>query len=208
MLSVLMPAAIAIALVGSGGVQNAAVRIGEMSPGFTVKDDRQVPRSLADFRGKFVVLEWHEKGCPYVTKHYRSGSMQRLQRQWTDQGVAWLMITSSAEGSHSYLTPEESRAYLVDLKAAPTAHLLDVDGKVGRQYGVLTALHMVVIDPAGKVVYNGAIDDKPTTRAEDLTSATNYVQQALTNASARRPASPATTQAYGCSIHYSASQGK
>jgi peroxiredoxin len=207
-LSSVLAMAVAMAVVGSGGVQKAAVRVGQMAPGFTVNDDRQAPRSLSDFRGKFVVLEWHEKGCPYVTKHYRSGSMQRLQKAWTDQGIAWLMITSSAEGSHSYMTPDESRAYRASQKTSATAHLLDADGRVGRQYGVLTALHMVVVDPAGKVVYNGAIDDKPTTRTEDLSDATNYVQQALTNARAGRAVSPATTQAYGCSIHYSATQGK
>ena len=125
-----------------------------------------------------------------------------------DQGVTWLMVTSSAEGNHSYLTPDESRGYLAEVKAAPTAHLLDVDGKIGRQYGVLTALHMVVIDPTGKVVYNGAIDDKPTTRVEDLTGATNYVQRALTEARAGRPVTPATTEPYGCAVHYSAAQGK
>ena len=193
MLSVVVSAVIAVAFVGSSNVQKSVVRVGERAPDFTAKDDRQTPRSLADFRGKFVVLEWHEKGCPYVSKHYRSGTMQKLQRNWMDQGVAWLMITSSAEGSHSYLTPQESRAYLAELKAAPTAHLLDIDGRIGRQYGVLTALHMVVIDPSGKVVYNGAIDDKPTTRAEDLNGATNYVQLALRNALAGRPMSPATT---------------
>ena len=130
------------------------VPVGSVAPAFTVNDDRGSARSLADFKGKWIVLEWHEKGCPYVTKHYRSGHMQRLQKEWTDQGVTWLMVTSSAEGNHSYLTPDESRTYLADVKAAPTAHLLDVDGRIGRQYGVLTALHMVVIDPTGRVVYN------------------------------------------------------
>ena len=184
------------------------VPVGSVAPAFTVNDDRGSARSLADFKGKWIVLEWHEKGCPYVTKHYRSGHMQRLQKEWTDQGVTWLMVTSSAEGNHSYLTPDESRTYLADVKAAPTAHLLDVDGRIGRQYGVLTALHMVVIDPTGRVVYNGAIDDKPTTRVEDLAGARNYVQQALTEARAGRPVTPASTEPYGCSVHYSATQGR
>ena len=189
--------------------QNApSVPVDSIAPTFTATDDRGAARSLTDFKGKWVVLEWHEKGCPYVTKHYRSGHMQGLQKQWTDQGVNWLMITSSAEGNHSYLTPSESRAYIAELKAAPTAHLLDVDGKIGRAYGVLTALHMVVIDPTGKVVYNGAIDDKPTTRVEDLAGARNYVQRALTEARAGRQVTPAATTPYGCSVHYSATQGK
>ena len=123
-------------------------------------------------------MEWHEQGCPYVTKHYRTGSMQQLQRRWMDQG------------------------------AEPTAHLLDTEGRVGRLYGALTALHMVVIDPSGRIVYAGAIDDKPTTLAEDLAGATNYVERALTDAQAGRSISPSSTEPYGCSIHYSATQGR
>lgn len=199
--------AIALAVAG-GAVQGGAVRVGEAAPGFTLADDRSVARSLSDFRGKFVVLEWHEKGCPYVAKHYRTGSMQRLQKEWRDRGIVWLMITSSAEGAHSYLTPEESRAYLTEQKASPTAHLLDTDGRVGRLYSVLTALHMVVVDPAGNVVYTGAIDDKPTTRVEDLAGATNYVHGALTEARAGRAVTPTTTEPYGCSVHYSAAQSR
>lgn len=204
-----MPLLVSLLLVMASIEQRLPlVPIGSIAPDFTGTDDRSAMRSLKDFRGTWVVLEWHEKGCPYVTKHYRTGHMQRLQKAWTSAGVAWLMITSSATGAHSYLTPEESRAYLTQLKAAPTAHLLDVDGSIGRRYGVLTALHMVVIDPGGKVVYNGAIDDKPTTRPEDLAGATSYVQQALTDARAGRLVNPATTEPYGCSIHYAATQVK
>ena len=185
-----------------------AVPVGSVAPAFSVADDGGTLRSLASFKGKWVVLEWHEKGCPYVTKHYRRGNMQRLQIEWTGRDVAWLMITSAAEGSPSYLTAEESRAYLREIKAFPTAHLLDVDGSVGRQYGVVTALHLVVIDPTGRVVYNGAIDDKPTTRVEDLIGATNYVQRALTEAGAGRPVTASMTEPYGCSVHYSATRGR
>jgi peroxiredoxin len=182
--------------------QEPVVGVGSPAPGFTLRDDRGITRSLADFRGKFVVLEWHEKGCPYVAKHYRSGHMQKLQQDWMRRGVVWLLLSSSAEGSHSYLTPDESRAYLGELKATPTAMLLDTDGRAGRLYGSLTALHMVVIDPAGKVAYNGAIDDKPTTQAADLTTAKNYVEQALSEVTAGRPVSVPATVPYGCSIHY------
>lgn len=185
-----------------------SIAVGSAAPDFTSIDDRGASRSLGDFKGRWVVLEWHEKGCPYVTKHYKSGSMQRLQQDWMARGVAWLLITSSAEGAHSYLTPEESRKYLAAVKASPTAHLLDATGTIGRQYGVLTALHMVVIDPAGRVVYAGAIDDKPTTRVEDLATATNYVERALTEARAGRVFGPAQTEPYGCSIHYAATPQK
>jgi peroxiredoxin len=197
-----------VMFVASASQSAPVVPIGSVAPPFTVKDDHGITRSLTDFRGKWVVLEWHEKGCPYVAKHYRAGHMQRLQKTWTDQEVAWLMITSSAEGSHSYMTPEESRAYLAAQKTSASAHLLDASGKMGQQYGVLTALHMVVIDPTGKVVYNGAIDDKPTTRAEDLAGATNYIQHALTEARAGRVVTPSATEPYGCSVHYTTTPGK
>jgi len=184
------------------GVQRAPlVPVAAMAPDFTVTDDRGVARSLANYRGKFVVLEWHEKGCPYVTKHYRTGHMQALQKKWMDQGVTWLLINSSAEGFHSYLTPQDSRAYAATLKAqAPM--LLDTTGKVGKLYGVTTALHMVIVDPTGKVVYNGAIDDQPKQEAASLVGATNYVDLALTALFAKQPVSPPTTTPYGCEVHY------
>lgn len=194
-LSVLLVASLAAA------TQSAAA-VGAPAPDFTVKDDWGQNVRLAALRGSYVVLEWHEKGCPYVTKHYRSGHMQKLQQEWIQKGVVWLMLTSSAEGSHSYLTPAESRSYLSELNAAPTAHLLDVTGRVGRQYGATTALHMVIIAPDGNVIYNGAIDDKPTTSASDLTLARNYVADALTAALAGRAVETSSTTPYGCSIHY------
>lgn len=182
------------------------VPIGSVAPAFTVTDDAGRTVSLADYRGKVVVLEWHEKGCPYVTKHYRGGAMQARQNRWMDQGVAWLLVNSSAEGFHSYLTSEESRAYRTELKATPTAMLLDPDGKVGKQYGVTTALHMVVIDPSGRVVYNGAIDDQPKTEASSLVGARNFVDAALTEVTAGRPVTTSTTQPYGCEVHYKVSR--
>lgn len=188
------------------------VPIGAIAPGFTATDDRGVARSLADYRGKFVVLEWHEKGCPYVTKHYRTGHMQRLQAEWTARGVVWLMISSSAEGAHSYLTPAESRAYLTEVNAVPTAMLLDSTGTVGRAYGATTALHMlhmlhmVIIDPDGKTVYNGAIDDQPRPNPATLATATNYVGEALAELLAKRPVSISTSEPYGCSIHYASAK--
>lgn len=192
--------ALLLALVAP--VQAPRVALGSVAPDFSGSDDRGRTIRLADYRGKYLVLEWHEKGCPYVTKHYRSGHMQALQREWMSRGVQWLMITSSTEGSHSYLTAAESQSYLADLKAAPTAHILDLDGTIGRSYGTTTALHMVIVAPDGKVIYNGAIDDKPTTAAADLATAHNYVTAALTAALAGQPIANATNTPYGCSIHY------
>jgi peroxiredoxin len=177
------------------------VPVGSIAPAFSIPDDRGTARSLADFKGKYVVLEWHEKGCPYVTKHYKTGHMQALHKAWMDRGVAWLLINSSAEGFHSYLTPEESRAYAATLKAHPPM-LLDTTGKVGKAYGVTTALHMVIIDPTGKVVYNGAIDDQPKSEAGSLVGAKNYVDAALTALLAGKPVATASSVPYGCEVHY------
>lgn len=178
------------------------VRVGSTAPAFTVPDDRGTAQALEAYRGKYVVLEWHEKGCPYVNKHYKAGHMQQLHAKWKRRDVAWLLINSSTEGTHSYLTPADSRAYTASLKAVPTAMLLDHSGKVGRLYGVTTALHMVIIDPAGRVIYNGAIDDQPKTEASSLIGAVNYVDAALTDALASRPVRTSTTVPYGCEVHY------
>lgn len=184
------------------GVQSTTPPIGAQAPAFTVTDDGGRTVALSDYAGKFVVLEWHEKGCPYVTKHYRNGHMQRVQQAWMKRGVVWLLITSSAEGNHSYLTPAESRAYLASIDAAPTSHLLDTNGSVGRQYGVTTALHTVIVGPDGTVVYTGAIDDKPTTSGADLATARNYVSEALTLALSGKAVQTPGTTPYGCSVHY------
>ena len=178
------------------------VPVGAIGPAFSIADDRGATRSLSEFKGKYVVLEWHEKGCPYVAKHYKGGAMQRLQAEWMARGVTWLLVNSSAEGTHSYLTADESREYFAGLKTPATAALLDHSGKVGKLYGVTTALHMVIIDPAGKVIYNGAIDDQPKTEASSLTGAKNYVAAALTEALAGKPVTTTVTVPYGCEVHY------
>jgi peroxiredoxin len=178
-----------------------AVPVGAIAPAFSVTDDRRAVRSLSEFKGKYVVLEWHEKGCPYVTKHYRGGAMQKRHAEWMGRGVAWLLINSSAEGFHSYLTPEESRVYAASLNAKPPM-LLDTTGKVGKAYGVTTALHMVIVDPSGKVVYNGAIDDQPKSEAASLIGANNYVDAALTALLSGKPVATPLSTPYGCEVHY------
>lgn len=193
---------LALAFLVAVTVQRPLVPVGQGAPAFVGTDDRGGSHDLTKYRGKFVVLEWHEKGCPYVAKHYRSGQMQRLQEQWVDRGVVWLLVNSSSEGTHSYLTPEDSRAYFAGLKSAATAALLDVTGRIGKAYGVTTALHMVIIDPAGKVVYNGAIDDQPKTEASSLQGAKNYVEAALTEALAGKPITTSVSVPYGCEVHY------
>ena len=179
-----------------------AVPVGSMAPAFSVSDDRGATRSLAEFKGQYVVLEWHEKGCPYVSKHYKGGAMQKRQAEWMGRDVVWLLINSSADGFHSSLTPETSREYFKSLNSTPTAALLDTTGKVGKMYGVTTALHMVIIDPNGTVAYNGAIDDQPKTEASSLVGAKNYVDLALTELLAGKPVATSSSTPYGCEVHY------
>jgi peroxiredoxin len=182
--------------------QPAATRAGQPAPGFTGTDDSGRSWSLGQLRGRFVVIEWHEKGCPYVTKHYAAGHMQRLQQKWIDRDVAWLLINSSADGWHSYLTPEQSRAYRAEQDIRPTAMILDPEGHIGKAYGATTALHMVVVDPDGRIAYQGAIDDKPVTDRSSLDGAVNFVDRALTELAAGRPVTRPATEPYGCAVHY------
>jgi len=160
------------------------VRVGAAAPAFTATDSRGQSETLAQYRGKYVVLEWHNQGCPFTRKHYVSGNMQALQKEWTAKGVVWFTVISSARGQQGYLTSSEENAYIEKVHAVPTAVLMDSEGKLGRLYSAKTTPQMVVIDPAGKVIYDGAIDDRPTTDPGDVRGARNYVSEALTEAMA------------------------
>jgi peroxiredoxin len=191
-----------LGMLATSAVQAPLPALNEPAPTFSVADDTGVVRSLSDYRGKIVVLEWHTSSCSYVNKHYRSGQMQRLQKAWMDRGVIWLMVNSSGKDAPGYFTPDESRAYLAERTIAPTAMLLDAEGTVGRAYGALTALHMAIVDASGRLAYLGAIDDQPRVEAASLAGAKNYVDQALTELSQNRPVSVPRTEPYGCSLHY------
>ena len=180
----------------------AAPETGKEAPAFTLTDSNGKTHSLADFKGKFVVLEWLNHQCPFVVKHYGSGNMQALQTKYTGQDVVWLSIVSSAEGKQGHLTPEQANAITTEKKAAPTAVLLDTDGKVGRAYDAKTTPHMFVINPEGVLVYQGAIDSNSSPNPETIKEATNYVTAALDAAKAGKPIEQATTKAYGCSVKY------
>ena len=180
----------------------AAAKIGDYAPEFTATASNGKTVRLTDYRGKYVVLEWHNNGCPYVGKHYNSGNMQRLQKQWTSQGVVWLTILSSAPGKQGYVTASEENDYLTKEQAAPTAALLDPTGEIGHLYDAKTSPQMVVIDPQGIVIYSGAIDDKPTTDLQDVPGASNYVSLALEEAMAGKPVQTPATRPYGCSVKY------
>src|SRR6266478_5590144 len=164
----------------SAGMQFAIAQalIGAAAPAFTLTDSNDRNLSLADFKGKTVVLEWTSHECPYVGKHYRGNNMQALQKKWTGQGVVWLSVISSAPGQPGHVSPEQANKLTAERGAAPTAVLLDPAGKVGHAYGARTTPHMYVINGEGALAYNGGIDDQPTARLEDLKSARNFVDQA------------------------------
>jgi hypothetical protein len=157
---------------------------------------------LSQYHGKYVVLEWHNQGCPYTRKHYVSGNMQNLQKEWTAKGVVWFTVISSAPGQQGYVTPPEENAYVEKMHAVPTAVLMDPDGKVGHLYNAKTTPQMFVISPEGNVIYDGAIDDKPTPDTDDIRGADNYVNDALTAAMAGKPVATPYTRSYGCSVKY------
>jgi peroxiredoxin len=173
-----------------------------LAPAFSLTDAEGTQRLLADFRGRTVVLEWTNEGCPYVQKHYGAGAMQALQREATANGVVWLTIVSSAPGAQGFVEGDAARAFKAKHQAAYTHLLLDPTGEVGKLYEAKTTPDMRVIDPQGRVVYEGGIDDRPTNRVEDLDGATNFVRAALTDMEAGRPVQTRFAQPYGCSIKY------
>jgi hypothetical protein len=179
-----------------------AVAPGTSAPNFKGTDSNGVEHSLSQYRGKYVVLEWANKGCPYDQKHYLSGSIESQQKEWTAKGVIWLSVISSAPGEQGYVTPSEENTYLKKMNAAPTAALLDPTGTIGRLYEAKTTPHIFVIDPTGKLIYQGALDDKPTPDQEDLKGARNYLSETLTAAMAGKPVQVASTRPYGCSVKY------
>jgi peroxiredoxin len=179
-----------------------ATRVGDRAPDFTATDSNGRVHKLSEYQDKFVVLEWTNRGCPYTQKHYNSGNMQRLQREWTSRGVTWLTVISSAPGKQGYVKAAEENAYVKQVNAAPTAVLLDPTGVLGRLYDAKTTPHMFIIDPKGILIYNGAIDDRPTTDLGDVNGARNYLSLALEEATSGKPVSIPTTRPYGCSIKY------
>jgi alkyl hydroperoxide reductase subunit AhpC len=175
--------------------------IGKAAPAFRVADTNGKTHSLDQYRGKWVVLEWLNHGCPYVRKHYGGGAMQALQKKYADK-VVWLSIVSSAPGKQGHYSNEEANELTKEKGAAPQAVLIDSSGTVGRAYDARTTPHMFVINPKGNIVYMGGIDDKPTARAADLETARPHVDIALQEALAGKPVSVPTSQPYGCNVKY------
>ena len=195
--------ALAIGAWAFSGSTAQAVTAGDPAPAFSATDAQGKQVSLTDFSGKFVVLEWHNQGCPYVKKHYESGNMQRLQKKWTEKGVAWLTVISSAKGKQGAVSGAQAMAYVKKTHAHPTAVLMDTDQKVAHLYEAKTTPHMIVISDKGTIVYDGAIDNKESTDKRDVASATNYVDQALTEAMVDKKAvTVSSTRPYGCAVKY------
>lgn len=176
--------------------------VGAPAPGFTLTDSAGVPRSLSEFQGKYVVLEWTNPGCPFVKKHYDSGNMQKLQAEYTKKGVVWLSIDSSAPGQQGFLQGEDAKKARDEKYAASTALLLDPDGKIGHTYHATNTPDIYIISPEGKLIYEGAIDSIASADPADISKATNYVQTTLDAAMNGKPIGEPTTKAYGCSVKY------
>ena len=191
-----------IAFAAPVAAQTDQADIGEPAPDFTLEAADGETHSLSDFEGKYVVLEWLNFECPFVGKHYGSGNMQALQEKYTDEGVVWLSIVSSAPGKQGYYPSDEMVKQKKRHNGNMTAILMDPDGEIGKTYGATVTPHMYVINPDGELVYRGGIDDKPTTDEADIEGATNYVDRALTAVMNGEQVSPKRAKPYGCTIKY------
>ena len=183
------------------GTALASAPPGQPAPNFTLTDLDGKPAKLEDYKGKTVVLEWNNFGCPFVQKHYRSGNMQSLQKRYAND-VVWLTMNSTNKSSSDYEAPARLTTELAGFHAEPARYLMDDPGTVGSAYGAKTTPHVFIIDPSGKVVYNGAIDDKRSTDLADVKTAKNYVVAALDEMKAGKPVSVSSTTPYGCSVKY------
>ncbi|MES3003396.1 MAG: thioredoxin family protein [Pseudomonadota bacterium] len=181
---------------------HAAPSVGQPAPDFTLRDTTGKTVKLSDFRGKHVVLEWTNPGCPYVRKHYNSGNMPATQQDAVGKGVVWLSINSTEKSSFDYMEPAKLVAWVKERKAQPTAMLMDEEGVTGKAYGARTTPHLYIVNPQGQLVYAGGIDSIASSNPEDIKTAVNYVKQGLGEALAGKPISAATTRPYGCSIKY------
>jgi peroxiredoxin len=197
---------IAITTLAAGALYASDIPpVGSAAPDFSLKDTKGQTHSVTQYKGKTVVLEWFNPECPFVKKHYGSDNMQKLQKEFTDKGVVWFTIDSSAEGKEGYVTPDQAEKIMTQWKTHQTALLLDPDGTAGKAYGAKNTPDMIVINPEGKIVYEGAIDSKASPNPADIPSSTNYVKAALDESLAGKPVSNSQTKPYGCSVKYKSS---
>lgn len=196
----LVAAALAAALFSTSA--QAKPEIGKAAPEFEAVDASGKTWKLSELRGKTVVLEWTNDGCPYVQKHYKSGNMQALQKAASSDGVVWLTVASSAEGAQGYLDSEGAKTFKSSLKAEPSAILLDANGSVGKAYAAEVTPHMYVIDKNGALAFMGGIDNNPSADPATIKGAKNHVRAALDDLKAGKAVAEAITRPYGCSIKY------
>lgn len=201
------PYALLFALLATAAAPLVAVAaneptIGQAAPDFSLPDVAGKTVRLSDFRGRYVVLEWNNPSCPFVQKHYGSGNMQQLQKEAAARNVAWLTINSTEAGHGDYQAPAQLARWMREQGGAPAATLMDTEGVAGRAYAARVTPHMYIVDPQGRLIYAGGIDDKPSARASDISAATNHIRVGLAQALAGQPLSQSTTRAYGCSIKY------
>lgn len=193
--------ALVLPALAVGVTQAHAATVGQAAPEFSATDALGKSHKLSDFRGKHVVLEWTNPGCPFVVKHY-GGNMQALQKEFTAKGVVWLSVNSTSKDASDYLEPAKLMAWKADKKGSASAVLMDESGKIGQLFSAKTTPHMYIISPQGVLVYAGAIDSVPSARIDDIKTATNYVRQGLNEALGGKAISVASTRAYGCSVKY------
>lgn len=193
---------LATGLLLSATAAFAEVKIGESAPAFTAKDSNGATVSLADFKGKYVILEWTNADCPFVKKHYGSGNMQALQKEAKDKGVVWLSVISSAPGKQGHVDAAGANQLTSTRNAAPAHVLLDEQGALGKSYDARTTPHMFLIDPAGKLIYMGGIDSVTSADQADIKDAKPYVKLAMEAALAGKPIADNNTKPYGCSVKY------
>jgi peroxiredoxin len=201
-MSFLKPLAVLLASVAMTAAAFAAPEVGKPAPDFSATDSKGRTVKLSDYRGKTVVLEWTNDGCPYVQKHYSTNNIQSLQKDAAAKGIVWLSVISSAPGEQGAVSGAEADKLSETRGAAPAAVLLDAEGKVGRLYDARTTPHMFIVNGDGTLVYMGGIDDKPTAIPSDVKAAKNYVRAALDDLAAGRPVATPVTRPYGCSVKY------
>lgn len=192
----------AMACVATSAPLSAEPGVGAAVPNFRAYDMTGKIVDLSQFRGKTVVLEWNNPGCPFVKKHYESGNMQKTQAAAAAQGAVWLTINSGAPGKQGHMTGLEAQQFVAAQRAKPSAYLLDPQGLVGKGYGAKTTPHLYVIDGAGRLAYKGGIDDKPTADKADIATARNHVLAALGEMRAGKPVSVPESRPYGCAVKY------
>src|SRR5213078_3749146 len=180
--------------------------VGTNAPDFSLTDSKGKTQSVSQYKGKYVVLEWFNPECPFVKKHYGGDNMQKLQAEYTSKGVVWLTIDSNAPGSEGNITPEQAQKIMASWKTKQTALVLDPESKIAKLYGAKNTPNMVIINPEGKIVYEGAIDSKASPNPADIPTSTNYVKAALDESLGGKAVSNAQTKPYGCHITYKSSK--